>query len=366
MTKTNSQIRIIVAMSGGVDSSVAAALLKEQGYDVIGVSLKLWDYDEADRKLAGKTCCSLDDIADAKDVCDTLGIPFYAFNHKEEFKKSVIEPFVEEYRNGRTPNPCVLCNQHIKFDVLLREAEKMGATYLATGHYAQIEKDENGVHHLKKGKDTNKDQSYVLFHLKQDELKRVLFPLGAYTKSEIREIAKKYQLITHDKKESMEICFIPNNDHASFIEKNYPGKKRDSGNYVDEQGNVLGRHRGIEAYTIGQRKGLGIGFGERMYVAQIRPETDEVVLAHDSDLYFKGVIGEKFHFLQKLQKKTYGAKLRYQKTEIESEVVEYDGKNGEIELKFHKEARAVTPGQALVLYDGDEVVGGGWIRQSIR
>lgn len=366
MTKNNSKTRVIVAMSGGVDSSVAAALLKEQGYDVVGVSLKLWDYDEDERKLTGKTCCSIDDIADAKDVCDTLGIPFYAFNHKPEFKKSVIDTFVQEYHNGRTPNPCVLCNQFIKFDVLLKEAKKMGAAYLATGHYAQVHSDDHGIYHLKKGKDPAKDQSYVLFHLTQDELKGILFPIGSYTKSEIRDLAKKFGLITHDKKESMEICFIPNNDHAAFIAKNYPAKKHKSGNFVDWQGKILGKHRGIDAYTIGQRKGLGIGFGERMYVAQIRLESNEVVLAQDGDLYFKGVVGDNFHFLQQPQDKKYGVKLRYQKDEIESDIIDYDENSGTIQLAFTQKARAVTPGQALVLYDGDEVVGGGWIRQSIR
>jgi len=366
MNILNQNSRVIVAMSGGVDSSVAAALLKEQGYDVIGISLKLWDYDESERKLSGKTCCSLDDIADAKDVCDTLGIPFYAFNHKPEFQKNVIDRFVDDYRHGRTPNPCVLCNQYIKFDVLLNEAEKLGAQYLATGHYAQVASGEDGIYRLKKGKDSSKDQSYVLFHLTQDELKRVLFPIGAYTKSEIRDLAKKHGLITQNKKESMDICFIPNNDHAAFIKKNYPQLKRLPGNFVDWAGNILGQHQGIDAYTIGQRKGLGIGFGEKMYVAQIRSDSNEVVLAPESDLYFKGVIGERFHFITQPKTNQLGVKLRYQKNEIPSEIIEYNKDSGRIELKFSEMARAVTPGQAMVLYQGDEVVGGGWISQSIK
>ena len=359
--------RVVVAMSGGVDSSVAAALLVEQGYDVIGISLKLWDYDEKERKLAGKTCCSLDDIADAKDVCDTLGIPFYAFNHKPEFQRSVIDTFVEEYRNGRTPNPCVLCNQYIKFDVLLKEAEKMGASYLATGHYAPISQDALGKHHLLKGKDVNKDQSYVLFHLNQDELSRVLFPIGDFTKAEIRGLAQKHGLITQNKRESMEICFIPNNDHMSFIKKNYPEKRRGPGKFVDFNGKELGKHEGIEAYTIGQRKGLRVSMGERMYVAQIRPETNEVVLSHEDELFFGGVIGKSFHFIRSVDlKKNYGAKLRYQKDELDAEIIHFDADSGNIELKFTELARAVTPGQALVLYDKDEVVGGGWIQQSVK
>lgn len=358
--------RVVVAMSGGVDSSVAAALLKDQGYEVIGVSLKLWDYDEEERKLSGKTCCSLDDIADAKSVCDTLGIPFYAFNHKPEFRRAVIEKFVDEYRHGRTPNPCVLCNQHIKFGVLLDEAQKMGADYLATGHYAQVFRSDDGQYHLCKGVDENKDQSYVLFHLTQQDLSRILFPVGAFSKAQIRELAKKYHLITHNKRESMEICFIPNNNHKAFIDKNYPQAKPHKGHFVDWEGKVLGEHDGIEAFTIGQRKGLNVSFGERMYVAQIQPESGTVVLARDDDLYFQGVIGQDFRFLHTPSQKIYGVKLRSQKDDIPAEIVDYQENSGRIQLRFCGPARAVTPGQALVLYDNNEVIGGGWIHQSIR
>lgn len=366
---TSKKTRVVVAMSGGVDSSVAAALLKEQGYDVIGVSLKLWDYDEKERQLKGKTCCSLDDIADAKDVCDTLGIPFYAFNHKPEFQKQVIDRFVSEYVAGRTPNPCVFCNQYIKFDVLLDEAQKMGADYLATGHYARIQRDEFGQHHLHKGKDNAKDQSYVLFHLSKDDLNRVLFPIGDYTKSEIRALAKKYNLVTHDKKESMEICFIPSNDHAAFIEKNYKDLKHPKGNFVDPEGRVLGQHKGIDAYTVGQRRGLGTSFGlDRSYVTEIRPETNEVVLSPDeSDLDFYRVKGGRFHFLrQPLDAKKVGVKIRYQRDEIPAQIVSYDDKTSEIILDFYDKARAVTAGQALVVYENDEVIGGGWIIEGSR
>lgn len=365
MNDSLKKTRVVVALSGGVDSSVAAALLKEQGYEVIGVSLKLWDYDEAERKLTGKTCCSLDDIADAKDVCDTLKIPFYAFNHKAEFKRSVIDRFVEEYSRGRTPNPCILCNQHIKFDILLNEAQKMGARYLATGHYARLERDPGGQYHLKKGCDPNKDQSYVLFHLSQEALSRVLFPIGPYTKAEIRGLAKRFGLVTAEKKESMDICFIPNNDHAAFIGKNYPDKRGGPGHFVDRWGRVLGSHAGTERFTIGQRKGLGIGFGRRMYVAEIRPHTAEVVLADEDEVFSGGVIGERFYFIQRPTKRTYGAKLRSQKEDLIAELVDFDSNSGQIELKFKEKARAVTPGQALVLYDGDEVIGGGWIQRAI-
>lgn len=353
-------------MSGGVDSSVAAALLKEQGYDVIGVSLKLWDYDEEERKLKGKTCCSLDDIADAKDVCDTLGIPFYAFNHKPEFRKAVIDVFVEEYRNGRTPNPCVLCNKDIKFDLLLKEARKLGASFLATGHYARIRRDANGAPHLLKGIDNDKDQSYVLFHLSGEDLGQVLLPIGDYTKAEIRALAARYGLVTHNKKESMEICFIPNNDHASFISKNYPELKHPPGKIIDTAGGVLGTHEGIDGYTVGQRRGLGISMGERVYVAEIRAATNEVVLVREDEVYFKGVKGRDFRFLRSPQKREYGAKIRYQRDELPAEIVDFDEASGAIELKFLGMARAVTPGQALVLYDGEEVVGGGWITSAVH
>lgn len=355
--------RVVVAMSGGVDSSVAAALLKQQGHDVIGVSLKLWDYDEEERKLKGKTCCSLDDIADAKDVCAHLDIPFYAFNHKTEFQKKVIATFVDEYARGRTPNPCVLCNQFIKFDLLLTEAKKLGARFLATGHYARIEKDSDGVCHLKKGLDPIKDQSYVLFHLTQEELTNILFPVGHYTKTEIRSLARDFGLKISDKKESQDICFIPNNDVAAFIKKNYPDKKQAPGNFIDPSGTVLGRHEGIDAYTIGQRRGLKLSRGERLFVREIRPETDEVVLSRNDDLYFSQVVASGFHFIRRPEKLCYGAKLRYQRDENMAEILDFSHKKGRITLRFSAKVRAIAPGQALVLYDGDEVIGGGWIAE---
>lgn len=365
-SSTEKNTRVVVALSGGVDSSVAAALLKDRGYDVIGVSLKLWDYDEAERKVTGKTCCSLDDIADARDVCRTLGIPFYAFNHKPQFQKKVIETFVNEYHSGRTPNPCILCNQHIKFDLLLKEAQKLGASYLATGHYARITRDAEEICHLSKGRDPEKDQSYVLFHLTQEELRQILFPVGDYTKDEIRKLAKQYGLVTSSKRESMDICFIPDNDHAAFIAKNYPRKKSGSGNFVDCDGNVLGRHEGIEAYTIGQRKGLGIGFGRRLYVSEIRPGANEVMLAPEEEVYFKGLKVTSCHFIQQPADKVYGAKIRYQKDEIPARLLQYDRSSNSAIVEFQGLARAVTPGQALVLYDEDEVIGGGWIHSAIR
>lgn len=369
MSALSVKTRVVVAMSGGVDSSVAALLLKEAGHEVIGVSLKLWDYDEAERKLDGKTCCSLDDIADAKAVCDTLGIPFYAFNHKAEFQKQVIDRFVHEYSQGRTPNPCVSCNQYIKFDVLLKEAHKMGASHLATGHYARIVRDASGQHRLFKGKDPLKDQSYVLFHLKQDELNRILFPVGDYTKDEIRELAKRAGLATHNKKESMDICFIPGNDHAAFIQKHYPEIKRKPGEFVDRQGRVLGMHQGIDAYTIGQRRGLGASFGsERTYVTQIKPQKNQVVLDDDpTHLYYDRVVGKQFHFLRAPNNpEKLGLKIRYQRDETLARLTHYDADAKTVTFDFFTAARAVTPGQALVAFEGDELIGGGWIESGLR
>ena len=355
------KIRVVVAMSGGVDSSVAAALLKEQGYDVIGVSLKLWDYDEEERVIQGKTCCSLDDIADAKSVCDTLRIPFYAFNHKKEFRKKVIDVFVDEYAHGRTPNPCVLCNQHLKFDVLLSEAERLGARYLATGHFARIIRNDEGKLALLKARETAKDQSYVLFSLTQKDLGRILFPLGDFSKEEVRGMAKRFGLITHDKTESMDICFIPNNDHASFIAKHYPQAKRDPGKFIAETGEVLGEHKGIDAYTVGQRRGLAVSAGERLYVKEIRSSTDEVVLARGDGLLFDTAVARDFRFIRSPSGQPLGAKTRYQRDDIPVQIRQYDEPSGRMEIRFENPARAVTPGQALVLYEGDEVIGGGWI-----
>ncbi|MBF0105793.1 MAG: tRNA 2-thiouridine(34) synthase MnmA [Deltaproteobacteria bacterium] len=342
-------------MSGGVDSSVAAVLLKEKGFDVIGVNLKLWD--------SGRLG---DEEADARGVCKSINTPFHVFDLREDFKKKVVEPFVNEYGRGRTPNPCVVCNRQIKFGLLLEEAKRLGADYLATGHYVRIMVDNHGDPHLLKGRDDEKDQSYVLGHLTGDVLKKVIFPVGEYTKSEIRGIAERHHLPVSQKRESMDICFIPDHDHAGFIARHFPQKKFGEGFFVDQDNRVLGKHQGVDRYTIGQRKKLGISSVQRLYVAALRPETNEVVLAAEECLYDKGVIGEDFHFLYAPKTSECGVKLRYQKNEIPAMISGYDEKKAEITLFFREKARAVTPGQALVLYDGDEVIGGGWIRQAVK
>ncbi|MDO8519695.1 MAG: tRNA 2-thiouridine(34) synthase MnmA [Deltaproteobacteria bacterium] len=355
--------RVVVAMSGGVDSSVAACLLADQGFEVIGISLKLW---EGEKPAHGRTCCSFEDIRDARSVCESLGISFYAFNYKKEFKERVVDPFARDYFAGLTPNPCISCNNHVKFDLLLKEALELGADYLATGHYARIQ-NQNGVYRLLKARAEEKDQSYVLYQLGQDVLKKVLFPIGELSKEEVREIARKKGIITADKRESMDVCFIPTGDRTAFMVENYPGEVGAAGNFVDKNGKVLGRHEGIHAYTVGQRRGLKIGFGERLYVTQIRPEKNEIELGLRSDLQFAGLVASDVHWvIPPLSPLDCGVKIRYQKGEIPSRI---SMKGDEAVVTFHSydlTSPAVTPGQAAVFYRGDEVLGGGRIKEALE
>lgn len=353
--------KVVVGMSGGVDSSVAAYLLKEQGYDVIGITLRMSPDNEETMENEGG-CCSLSAVEDARRVCDRIGIPFYVLNFKDIFKEKVIDYFIDEYMVGKTPNPCIACNKHIKFDALLRKARGIGAEYVATGHYAKIiEKD--GRYLLIKSDDDRKDQTYALYNFTQDQLEHTLMPCGEYTKDKIREIAKEIGLAVHNKKDSEEICFIPDNDHGRFILEAKPGKIK-PGNFVDKEGNILGKHKGIVYYTIGQRKGLGLSLGRPVFVTDIRPKTNEVVIGPEEDIFKTDLLAKDINFipfdnLEGELKVT--AKVRYSARPAEATL--YPEKNGKVKVSFKDKQRAITKGQSVVFYDGNTVVGGGIIEK---
>lgn len=372
---------VVVAMSGGVDSSVAALLLKEQGMEVIGISMKLHSLGpaEPDPRLnrgeiplsprypaSEKTCCSVTDINDARRVCQQLDIPFYPMNFTDEFHERVVEYFGREYAQGRTPNPCVACNEQMKFSSLLKEARQLGAYYLATGHYAQKNRDRYGRYHLTRAKDRSKDQTYFLFGLGQGELEHVLFPVGKYSKDEVREFARAAGLKTADKEESQEICFVPDNDYASFIEKQLPQHRGQRGEMVAEDGQPLGEHRGIHAYTIGQRRGLGVASGERLYVNEIRPEENKVVLGSKQSLLMQGLVAQNVRWVNRELAEAgmkVEAKIRYRHRGVQAYLWIINETTAR--LDFLEPEGPVTPGQAAVFYHGDEVIGGGWIEKGV-
>lgn len=355
--------RVVVGMSGGVDSSVAAYLLKEQGYEVIGVTMKHFDDDDEDFTQREGGCCSLSSVEDARRVADKLGIPFYVLNFKDSFKEKVIDNFVEEYIEGRTPNPCIQCNKHIKFDEFLKRAKEIGADYVATGHYAKIIKNEDGRYLLIKADDDTKDQTYALYNFTQEQLSQTLMPCGDYTKVKIREIAKEIGLAVHNKKDSEEICFISDNNHGKYISKVRPREVKE-GNFVDKNGNILGKHKGIVYYTIGQRKGLGIALGKPVYVTSINPKTNEVVLGPEEDIFKKELISKENNFIpfDKLEKViTVQAKVRYSARPAEATLIPLA--DGRVKVSFKERQRAITKGQSVVFYDGNIVVGGGIIEE---
>ncbi len=362
--------RILVAMSGGIDSSLAAVMLHEEGYEVIGMTMKTWDYASSGGTKKETGCCSLDSINDARNIAVSLGFPHYILDIREEFGDSVIDHFTGEYLEGRTPNPCVLCNTHIKWDALLRRADRLDCESIATGHYAHIRQHDNGRHVISRGVDNLKDQSYVLWGVSQESLSRTKLPLGHLRKSEIREMAKErgfMELVT--KSESYEICFVPDNDYRGFLKRRIPGLEAEvaGGNFVMEgTGKILGKHQGYPFYTIGQRKGLGMAFGQPMFVTEIRKETNEVVLGVDKDLFRDGMIVSKLN-LQKYDHITGPletvTKVRYKDPGTPATIYQA---NDKIEVLFDEGVSAIAPGQAAVFYEGDDVVGGGWIMKSFR
>lgn len=354
--------KVVVGMSGGVDSSVAAWLLKEQGYDVIGVTMQIWQDEDTEVQEAEGGCCGLSAVDDARRVAMDLGIPYYVMNFKEEFRKNVMDYFVGEYVEGRTPNPCIACNRHVKWESLLRRSMAIGADYIATGHYAQIDRLPGGRYSLKTSVTAAKDQTYALYNLTQEQLSHTLMPVGSYHKEEIRDMAERLGLPVAHKPDSQEICFIPDHDYASFIEE-YTGRELPPGNFVDLDGNVLGRHRGITHYTVGQRKGLNLSMGRPVFVVEIRPETNEVVIGDNQDVFTNVLRCDKLNWMavDGLHGKSMDvlAKIRYSHKGSPCTIREIG--DDMVECRFHEPVRAVTPGQAVVFYDGDYVAGGGTI-----
>lgn len=354
--------KVVVGMSGGVDSSVAAWLLKEQGYEVIGVTMQIWQDEEERIQEEQGGCCGLSAVDDARRVAAMLGIPYYVMNFKSEFKKNVMEYFAAEYVQGRTPNPCIACNRYVKWESLLRRSMEIGADYIATGHYARIRQLPNGRYTLQKSATEAKDQTYALYNLTQDQLAHTLMPVGDYTKEEIRAMAGQIGLRTANKPDSQEICFIPDGDYAGFIERELSGEAPLPGNFVTSAGEILGQHKGITHYTIGQRKGLGIAMGYPVFVTEIRPETNEVVLGSKEEVFGDVLYCNQLNFMSvpdlegemevtaKIRYNHKGAACLVEKIEEDRAV-----------CRFPEPVRAITPGQAVVFYNEDIVVGGGTI-----
>ena len=351
--------KVLIAMSGGVDSSVAAYLMKQRGCDCVGVTMRLFSNDDIGLSRE-KSCCSLDDVQDARSVAAKLAIPYYVFNFTGDFKSQVIDRFTSAYACGQTPNPCIDCNRYLKFERLYERAQLMGCDAVVTGHYARIGQ-ENGRFVLKKALDASKDQSYVLYSLTQEQLAHTRLPLGEFEKTDTRRIAEELGFFNARKPDSQDICFVPDGDYAAFIERT-TGKTYPEGNFVDEQGNVLGRHRGIIHYTIGQRRGLGIAAETPLYVKRIDPERNEVVLCRDEALYSRTLTAKELNWMAfETPPDSFraSAKIRYRHAEQPCTVKVLPG--GRVAVEFDEPQRAATPGQAVVFYHGDTVLGGGVI-----
>mgnify|MGYP005764712831 CR=1 FL=1 len=356
------QPTVVVGMSGGVDSSVAAFLLKQQGYHVIGVTMQIWQEQSRQCQEDHGGCCGLSAVDDARRVAFKLDIPYYVMNFRKEFQENVIDYFVSEYQQGRTPNPCIACNRYVKWEALLHRSKEIGADFIATGHYARIEKHpKTGRYAIKTSVTAKKDQTYALYNLTQQQLQSTLMPIGAYHKEEIRKIAEEIDIRISKKADSQEICFVPDNDYSHFIE-NETGKKYPAGDFVDLDGNVLAKHNGIIHYTVGQRKGLGVAFGKPMYVYALDVKNNQVILCENDALFHKTLFAGNLNFmsLEKIEgEMRLEAKIRYSHKKAWC-TVRMKNKN-EIECIFDQPQRAITPGQAVVLYDGEYVAGGGTI-----
>ncbi len=353
--------KVVVGMSGGVDSSVAAWLLKEQGYDVIGVTMQIWQDEDGAAAAEQGGCCGLSAVDDARRVAMQLDIPYYVMNFKQQFREKVMDYFVSEYLCARTPNPCIACNRYVKWESLLQRSLAIGADYIATGHYARVRRLANGRYTVCSSATAEKDQTYALYSLTQEQLAHTLMPVGEYRKDEIRGMAQELGLAVAQKPDSQEICFVPDGDYASFIET-YSGEKAPEGNFVTGDGTVLGRHRGISHYTIGQRRGLGLPMGHRVFVTGLRPQTNEVVVGENEELFSRRLFADRLNFMSVPGiegEVRVTAKIRYKHRGAPA-VIRMAGED-RVECLFDEPQRAATPGQAVVFYDGEHVLGGGTI-----